>query len=131
MRTPPKVGTTHETTFKVEQSHTVELAGGKLPAVLSTPSLVWFLEHTALDLMKPYLDEGEITVGIKVELEHLAPTPVALKVTCVARVVHTDGPVVSFQIEGRDPQELIAKGLHKRRAVRIDRIRKRVEQKRE
>lgn len=129
MQTPPKIGTAHERAFCVEASHTIDLAPQVLPAVLSTPSLIWFLEHTALDLMSPYLEEGEITVGVQIELEHLAPTPIKQQVTCRARVVHCDGPVVTFQIEAHDQQDRIAKGLHKRRVLRADRLRKRIDRK--
>ena len=129
MQIPPRVGTAHETSFTVESAQTIDLTAGAVPAVLATPFLIWSLEHTALDLMKPYLDDGELTLGVQVELEHLAPTPVGTQVTCRARVFHTEGSVVSFQIEAHDQIEQIAKGLHKRRVVQIDRIRRRVEQK--
>ena len=122
MQTPPKVGSTHETCFTVETSHSIEFSEHGIPAVLATPWLIWFLEHVALELMKPYLDKGELTVGVQVEMEHLAPAPLGSQVTCRARVVHAEGPVITFQIEAVDPQGPIAKGLHKRRVVRAERI---------
>jgi len=129
MQTPPKIGTCHERAFRIEAAHTIDLAADVLPAVLSTPSLIWFLEHTALELMRPYLEDGEITVGVQVDVEHSAPTPLGRQIACRARVVHTDGPVVTFQVEAHDEQERIAKGLHKRRAVRAERLLKRISPK--
>ena len=122
MQTPPKVGSTHETSFTVEDSHSIEFSEHGIPAVLATPWLIWFLEHAALDLTKPYLEEGELTVGVQVEMEHLAPSPLGSHVTCRARVVHVEGPVITFQIEAADSHGPIAKGLHKRRLVKAERI---------
>jgi hypothetical protein len=47
MKTPPKVGTTGEQRFVVEAKHAIDFASGGMPAVLSTPWLIWFLEHAA------------------------------------------------------------------------------------
>jgi predicted thioesterase len=129
MQTPPKTGTTHEKTLSVLDKHAVDFAVPELPPVLSTPSLVLLLERTARDLMEPYLEPGEVTVGVSVEIEHLAATPVGATVTSSARVVQTDGPVVTFQVEARDEQDLIAKGLHKRRVVNAARLGDRVRKK--
>ena len=122
MQNSPKIGSTFETSFTVETSHSIEFSEHGIPAVLATPWLIWFLEHAALDLVKPSLDEGELTVGVQVEMKHLAPAPLGSQVTCRARVVHVEGPVITFQIEATDPQEPIAKGLHKRRVVRAEKI---------
>ena len=129
MQTPPKIGTSHRTRFRVEQAHAIELARELLPPVLSTPSLIWFLEHTALELMAPYLETGEITVGVQVEIEHLAPTPIGQEVTCEARVIHAEGPLVRFHIEAHDEKEPIGKGLHARRVVSSARLGERIAKK--
>jgi predicted thioesterase len=122
MHEPPKVGTTHEKRFSVDRSHAVEFAEHGISPILATPWLVWFLEHTALELLQPYLEEGEMTVGAAVDLEHLAPTPVGGEVLCRAQVVHVDGSRVSLHVEARDAQDQIAKGLHKRRVVAAQRF---------
>ncbi|MBI3862825.1 MAG: thioesterase family protein [Planctomycetia bacterium] len=128
MQTPPKIGTTGERKFTVEASHAISF-GAEGPAVLSTPWLVWFLEHASLDAAIPFLEAGEITVGTSVEVEHLAPTPVGANVTCIARIVHSEGPVISYQLEASDGHETIARGFHKRRAVNADRFAARVRKK--
>ena len=128
MQRQPKVGETAERKFTVETTHSISF-GPDGPTVLSTPWLVWFLEHAALDAALPSLEPGEITVGTRVEVDHLAPTPVGALVTCTARIVHSDGPVISFQLEATDGQETIARGFHKRRVVTVDRFAARVRQK--
>lgn len=128
MKNSPRVGTTAERVVTVEETHAIRF-GSEGPAVLSTPWLVWFLEHAALDAALPSLEEGEITVGIHVAVDHLAPTPVGGRVVCRARVVHSEGPVISYQLEASDEQETIARGYHKRRVVSAAKFAKRVAQK--
>ena len=76
MKSSPKTGTTGEQRFVVEPKHTIDFADGRMPAVLCTPWLIWFLEHAARDAVLPFLKPGESTVGTFLEVRHLAPTPV-------------------------------------------------------
>ncbi len=93
-----------------------------MPAVLSTPWLIWFLEHAARQAVLPFLETGESTVGTFVEVRHSAPTPVGQAVTCRARVVRADGAAISFHLEAHDGHEMIARGLHKLQVIRVDRF---------
>lgn len=126
----PRTGTVAQRVFLVEPHHAIDFSSAGLPPVLSTPSLIWFLEHAALDAALPALEPGEITVGVHVDVEHLAATPLGQRVTCTARLVRIDGSLLSFQVEARDEHELIARGFHKRRAVIAARMAKRIEAKR-
>ena len=129
MQTPPKIGTTGERRVTVDASHSIQFGGSDGPSVLSTPSLIWYLEHAALDAALPFLEPGEITVGTHIEVDHLAATPTGGAIVCTARVVHVEGPVISFQLEARDDHELIARGFHKRAVVNRDRFAARVKRK--
>ena len=129
MKSPVKVGATGEAGFTVEPQHTIDFNRPGLPPVLSTPSLIWFLEHAALAALEPVLEPGEVSLGTEIEIQHVAPTPVGRKVTCAAHVVRADGPAVTFQVEARDEHELIARGLHQRRIVRVEGFAKRVQAK--
>jgi len=129
MKGKPKIGTSSEVRFVVESRHAIDFADGGMPAVLSTPHLVGFLERTAREALAPLLEDNERSVGVEIEIRHLAPTPVGQNVTCVARIVHADGTQITFQVEARDEQELIARGLHKRQIVRVDRFAQRVSHK--
>lgn len=129
MQTPPRTGTAHTKTVVVKDKHAVDFAIPELPPVLSTPNLILFLERTCLELMQPYLEPGELTVGVNIEVQHLAPAPIGATVTCTARVVQCDGPVVTFQVEAADATEPLARGLHKRRVVTAARLGDRVRKK--
>jgi len=115
----PKIGTTGELQFVVEQKHAIDFATDGMPAVLSTPNLIGLLERTARKSLEPFLELDERSVGVEIELRHLAPTPLGGQVTCITRVIGVDGKKVSFQIEAREGNQLIARGLHTRAVIRV------------
>ena len=119
MNSSPKIGTTGELQFVVEQKHVIDFATDGMPAVLSTPNLIGLLERTARKALEPLLETDERSVGIEIELRHLAPTPLGEQITCIARVIHVEGRKIGFQIEARDSREVIARGLHKRAIIRM------------
>lgn len=129
MKSVPKIGTSGETTFFVEDRHCIEFATDGMPAVLSTPNLIGILERTARQSIAPFLDTDERSVGVEIDLRHLAPTPLGARVTATARVIGHSGRFVDFQIEARDEQELIVRGVHKRAVIDIESFAKRVQAK--
>jgi predicted thioesterase len=129
MKRLPPVGSAVERTFVVEEKHAIDFATDGMPAVLCTPWLVWFLEHAAREVMLPFLEPGESTVGRVVEIEHLAATPVGGQVKCRARVVRVEAPEVAFQLEAFDEQEAIARGFHRLRVIRVERFAERMRRK--
>ena len=130
MKSRPRIGTTGELHFVVEKEHAIDFATDGMPAVLSTPRLIGILERTAREALQPFLESNERTVGVEIELRHLAPTPLGERVTCTARVIQVEGTQVTFQIEARDQQEMIVRGLHKRAVIRIESFARRVARKR-
>jgi len=129
MKSHPKIGTTGELEFVVEHQHCIDFSTDGMPAVLSTPHLIGLLERTARHALSPFLETDERSVGIEIELRHLAPTPLGQQITLRARVIHTEGTQVSFQIEARDGHELIARGNHKRAVIRVASFARRVARK--
>ena len=119
MKSAPKIGTAGELQFVVEQKHLIDFATDGMPAVLSTPNLIGLLERTARKALEPFLDADERSVGIEIELRHLAPTPLGAQVTCITRVIQVDGKKVNFQIEAKEGNQLIARGVHRRAVVRM------------
>ena len=83
----------------------------------------------AREALYPYLDANERTVGAEIEIRHLAPTPLGANVTCLARVIASEGTSVTFHVEARDEHEVIARGLHKRGVIRVESFAKRVARK--
>ncbi|MBM9461237.1 thioesterase [Nocardioides sp. zg-536] len=84
-----------------EQDTAHALGSGSLP-VLGTPRLLAWCEQATCAAIDSELAEGQTSVGTRVELEHLAPTPVAGAVEVTARVVHTDGRLRRFAVAARN-----------------------------
>jgi predicted thioesterase len=130
MKHTPRIGLTGEQVIVVGSANQISFADERMPAVLATPWLIAHLEYAARDAIAPCLDQPERSVGTFIELEHLAPAPEGSTVNCRARVIHVDGPVVTFQVEAHDGMEPIARGIHRRRVIDVDRFARRVERKR-
>lgn len=130
MREPPRIGLEYERRFTVTPRHLITFADDRMPAVLSTPNLIAEMEYTARDAVAPLLEPHERTVGVEVSIKHLAPSLEGFEVTCKARVLGVDGEEIAFQVEAGDGMDVLARGLHRRRVVDVDRLRKRVDRKR-
>ena len=129
MKSRPRIGETGELAIPTDMKHAVEFAGDGMPAVVSTPHIIQFLERTARHALAPHLEADERSVGIELDIRHLAPTPVGQTIHCTARVMAVDGSKISFQIEARDQHEVIVRGLHKRAVIRTESFTKRVKEK--
>ena len=129
MKSRPPVGTVGEFTFVVGQEHIIDFAHDGMPAILATPRLIGVLERTAREALSPFLEANERSVGIELDLRHLAPTPLGQKVTCTARIILCDGSQITFHVEARDEHELIVRGLHKRGVIRLESFGRRVARK--
>jgi predicted thioesterase len=129
MKSLPRIGTSAELQFTVEQNHVIDFATDGMPAVLSTPNLIGLLERTARETLAPLLEPTERSVGIEIELRHFAASPLGQRITCTARVIQAEGREINFQIEARDQHEMIARGLHKRAIIRVESFARRVRDK--
>lgn len=117
--------TTASVTHMVAAEHTAQAVGSGDLAVLGTPVvLAWCEEATreALDL-----EPSQTSVGTRVDLEHLAASPVGAVVTATATVIHTDGRLVRFQVAALDATgTLLATGEIRRVIVDRERFMSRV-----
>jgi predicted thioesterase len=129
MKENPKIGLSGKTEFVVNNESVIQFDSDKMPPVLSTPILVGYLEQAARLAIEPLLEPEESSVGVEIELQHLAPTPIGQKVVCFAKVIYVDGNLISYHIEASDQKELIARGTHKRAVINAQRFKRRVEKK--
>jgi len=129
MKEPIKPGSVGEERFIVEEKHLIDFVHGDMPAILCTPWLVWFLEHAARNAVLPLLESSESTVGVVVNIQHLAATPLGAEVKCRATVLSVDDDQISFQLEAHDEHEQIARGTHKLRVIEAARLAAKVERK--
>lgn len=110
----PTPGATAEVEMVVTPERTADAMGNRGVHVLATPFLIGLLEDAAGAVMRPHLPPGAATVGTRVEMRHLAPTPVGMKVRARATLVETDGKRYVFDVEAWDEREKIAEGRHER-----------------
>ncbi len=122
MKGVARIGTVAQQRFVVSEQHLIDFAHDGMPQILCTPWLIWFLEHAARSAVLPLLEPGESTVGVVVNVEHTAATPLAVEVVCRAQVIYVDGPLISFKLEAHDEHEQVARGTHKRRVIQAARL---------
>lgn len=82
--------------------------------VFATPAMIALMEECCWKMVQPELDEGMGTVGISLNVEHLAASPVGMEITCEATLTAIDGRKLSFEVEAFDKSGLIGKGSHDR-----------------
>ena len=102
----------------------------EMPVVFATGFMVGLMEWTCLQLLAPHLDTGEGSLGVHIDVSHLAATPVGLTVSVEAECVAVQGRRSSYRVRAHDGMDLIGEGRHERIVVRWDRFNAATEQKR-
>ena len=90
-----------------------EIGSGELP-VLATPYLIALAEETAWRSVAEYLEEGQGTVGTRIEISHVSATPVSMKIWCESTLTEVDRRRLVFSIKVFDECGLIGEGTHER-----------------
>lgn len=109
-----KPGLTGEARVLVSDANTAEMFGNLGAKVYATPMLVALMEQAAIAALRPCLLSGEGSVGTKVEMAHLAATPVGMTVTAKAELVELAGKRLVFDIVAADTVEVVGKCRHER-----------------
>lgn len=125
-----KVGLTNEMKRIVEGEHLASVFGSGLVDALATPALVGFCEECARLAVEHLLADGQKTVGTRIDLRHLAATPVGMEVTVQAKLVKVDGRRLLFTVEASDEEERICEAEHERFIIDSARFARRVADKR-
>src|ERR1700734_2575961 len=105
--TPGLTGTAE---IVVGPEHTAPFVGSGRIAVLATPVMINVIEAAALAAIEHLLPAGHQSLGIHLDVSHVAATPVGLRVTATAEVVRLEGRTVKFRVEARDEIESIGGG---------------------
>ena len=122
-------GMAREETFLIEEEHSAIHVGSGSLRVLATPWMIAFMERNARRLIGERLPQGYSSVGARVDVRHLAPTPVGSQVRVRAEVVAVDGSKVELSIQAWDEQEQIGDGQHQRVVIEEERFLRRVARK--
>jgi fluoroacetyl-CoA thioesterase len=108
------VGLTHARAVKVTDEMTPAHLRSESIRVLSTPDMIRLIEQTAIEAVAPLLAPGQATVGTKVDISHLAATPVGMTVTIAVELVEVDRRRLGFRVSVKDELDEAGKGTHER-----------------
>lgn len=122
-------GLVGEVELVVKPEDTADAAGNEGVNVLSTPRLVRLIEDAAMAAIQAGLAPGEGSVGIRVEMRHLAATPLGMRVRARAVLREVDGRRLVFDVEAHDEVEKVADGVHERFQVHQERFLQRIQEK--
>lgn len=109
-----KTGLKGELEIVVTDELTADVIGSGMLKVYATPAMIALMEKTARLSVKPYLEEGQGTVGINVNVSHLSASPIGAKITCKTELVEIDRRKLTFTVEAFDNAGIIGKGTHER-----------------
>jgi fluoroacetyl-CoA thioesterase len=106
----------------VEHKHTLSHHNAKLPPIYSTPNMIGLMEWAASNAMLPFLDEGEISVGTAINIEHRAPTTIGARVKTEAVLESTEGRFYVFRVTAHNGAAEIGCGTVTRAIVNPARV---------
>ena len=100
----------------------IRFLGGDVQPSLSTPAMIMAMEWASRELVKPHLEAGQDTVGVRVDVEHLAASPLGAMVVFRSKLTEVDGRKLSFEVEAVDGDEVVGRGKHVRFVVDVERF---------
>ena len=98
----------------VNERNTAAAMGSGLLPVFATPAMLALMENAAASSVQPYLDEGQGSVGTRLEVSHLAATPLGLAVRAESELLTVDRRKLRFAVRAWAGDELIGEGVHER-----------------
>lgn len=123
------VGARAEKTLEVTRDVTVAHYHEDMPEVFGTPMMIYLMEVAAAAAIEDYLPEGWVSVGVVVDVKHLAATPIGFMVTARAEVLSVGDSTITFAVEAHDGTEKIGEGTHVRAPINMERFMQRVKAK--
>ena len=124
-----EIGIRGKLSVKVTDENTAAALGSGTLRVFSTPAMIALMENTAWQSVSPYLSEGESTVGISLDVKHLAATPVGDTVTCESELIEIDRRRLVFSLKVTDSVDVVGEGRHERFIVSNEKFMAKAESK--
>src|SRR5258705_11596929 len=106
----------------VDDAHTAPRVGRGRVRVLATPVMINLMEAAALDAVEAMLPAGHQSLGIKLDVTHVAATPVGMRGVATARLIGVEGRRLRLEVEARDEKETIGGGFYERVGVNVARL---------
>jgi fluoroacetyl-CoA thioesterase len=119
MARPIPIGVRGEAAETVELKHTLAAHDPELPPVYSTPDMIRLMEIAAFNALQPFCDEGEITVGISIHVEHRAASGIGVQIHAEAELESFDGRFYIMRVRADDGVQEIGRGTVGRAVVHV------------
>ena len=103
-------------------SSIASVTGDSFPPVFATARMVALMEVAASRILAPFCGPGELSVGVTVDINHTAPTPLGAAVTATARYAGREGKLFVFEVSCADKGGEVGRGWHKRALVSSERL---------
>ena len=116
------VGSKGKAETVVTETNTAAAVGSGLVPVFATPYMIALLENAAVNAVQAGLEEGQGTVGTRLEVTHDAATPVGMKVWAEAELTAVEGKKLTFAVKAFDEAGPIGGGVHERFIITVDRF---------
>jgi fluoroacetyl-CoA thioesterase len=129
MARPIPIGAHGAASETVELKHTLSAHHPELPPVYSTPDMIRLMETACFHALQPYCDEGEITVGISINIEHREPSGIGTRIHAVAELESFDGRFYVMRVRAHDDSQEIGRGTVGRAVVHVASFVKRMSEK--
>ncbi len=129
MARPVPIGVRGEATETVELKHTLAAHHPELPPVYSTPDMIRLMETASFQALQPFCDEGEITVGISIHVEHRAASGIGMQIRAEAELESFDGRFYVMRVRAPDGTQEIGRGTVGRAVVHVPTFVKRMREK--
>ena len=113
----------------VTRENSARAIGSGLLDVYATPSMIALMEGCCHESVEEFLDDGSGSVGISLNVKHVAATPIGMKVYCESELVKADGRFLTFNVRAYDEKGLIGEGVHERCIINNEKFLKRVNAK--
>lgn len=126
-----EIGIKGKKQFAVAREQLACEVGSGLVAVLATPMMIAAIEGTAADSVAPVLEEGKTTVGMLVNVSHVAATPegMAVRIETELTEIAPNGKILTFHVAAYDEAGLIGEGTHQRAIVDKERFEQKAQAK--
>ena len=124
-------GLVGQVTTTVTPENTAKHLGRGNATVFATPAMIRLMEMAGVKAVDHLLPEGYRTVGVGVDVRHLAATPLGMTVTATAELLEVDGRKLTFRVNAQDELDKIGAGTHTRMIINVERFNQRVQEKAE
>ena len=129
MTLPIPIGASGDAEETVELTHTLAAHHPELPPVYSTPDMIRLMETACFHALQPFCEEGEITVGISIHVEHRAASGIGMRIRAEAKLESFDGRFYTMRVTAHDGAQEIGRGTVGRAVVHVPTFLERMRQK--